>query len=165
LTKKLGLERNVVFTGAVDQSTKEVYMKNCDVFCVSPRTESFGVVYLEAMSYGKPIVTTNVGGVPEVLGDVAILVPPDDSSSLANALITVLTEKTKAASFGTRGIQRAKQFNWEIIANKYEDLYRKLLNPQVESYNTQPTPLVPDIFPDQTETQLISSSKKQRKHK
>jgi glycosyltransferase involved in cell wall biosynthesis len=55
----------------------------------SPRTESFGVVYLEAMACGLPIITTKVGGIPEVVGNSAFLVPPNNPSALADAAIKV----------------------------------------------------------------------------
>ena len=126
LAKKLGIEKNVEFKGLVDQFSKNLYMKNCDVFCVSPRTESFGVVYLEAMAYGKPIVTTNVGGIPEVVGGCAVLVPPNNPDLLAEELIEILTRREKAEKYGSQGLKRAKLFDWDAIVQKYEQLYMEL---------------------------------------
>ena len=102
-------------------------MKNCDVLCVSPRTESFGLVFLEAMTYGKPIVATKVGGVPEVVGNCAILVPPDRPRSLATALTDVLRNRKIARKLGNRARERAKVFNWDSIVERYNQLYRKLM--------------------------------------
>jgi len=126
LSKKLRVKKNVEFQGAVDQSTKNLYLRNCDVFCVSPRTESFGIVYLEAMAYGKPIVTTKVGGVPEVVDDCAVLVPPNDPDSLADALAEMLTNRRRAENMGNRGLERVKRFGWNVIVKEYEQLYAKL---------------------------------------
>jgi glycosyltransferase involved in cell wall biosynthesis len=126
LTIKLNLEKNVFLKGSIDQYTKSFYMKNCDVFCVSPRTESFGIVYLEAMSYGKPIVTTNVGGIGEVLSDCAILVPPNNPKFLAKSLIEVLKNKEKAKRLGIKAQNRVKIFDWDRIVGNYERLYARL---------------------------------------
>jgi glycosyltransferase involved in cell wall biosynthesis len=124
--KDLDIEKNVEFKGSIDQNIKNLYLKNCDVFCVSPRTESFGIVYLEAMAYGRPVVTTRVGGVPEVVDDCAILVPPNNPDLLAEALIEVLTDKDRAEDMGKRGLKRVKHFDWDIIVRKYEQLYMEL---------------------------------------
>ncbi|MDH5689846.1 MAG: glycosyltransferase family 4 protein [Candidatus Bathyarchaeota archaeon] len=126
LAKKLGIEKNIEFKGLVDQFSKNVYMKNCDVFCVSPRTESFGVVYLEAMAYGKPIVATNVGGIPEVLSGCGVLVPSNNPDLLAEALIEILTDRESAEELGSRGLERVKQFDWGVIVKRYEQVYMRL---------------------------------------
>lgn len=126
LSEKLDIEKNIEFKGPIDQSVKNFYMKNCDVLCISPRTESFGIVYLEAMAYGKPIVTTKVGGIPEVVGSCAALVPPNNPDLLAEALIEILTDRERAEELGCRGLERVKQFDWDFIVRKYERLYTTL---------------------------------------
>jgi glycosyltransferase involved in cell wall biosynthesis len=127
ITCELNIEKNVFFEGSIDQDTKNFYMKNCDVFCVSPRTESFGIVYLEAMAYGKPIVTTNVGGIAEVLSDCAVLVPPNNPSLLAKELIEVLGNGEKARKLGTKALDRVKMFDWDVIVERYKKLYTELI--------------------------------------
>ena len=127
LAKKLNIDGNVEFMGPIYGSVKALYLKNCNLLCVSPRTESFGIVYLEAMAYGLPIVTTRVGGIPEVVGAAAFFVPPNDPSALADALIQVLTDRTLAGDLRERGLERVKQFNWDTIVKKYEALYERLV--------------------------------------
>jgi glycosyltransferase involved in cell wall biosynthesis len=126
LARNLDIEKNVEFKGSIDQFTKNLYMKNCDVLCTSPRTEPFGIVYLEAMAYGRPIVTTKVGGVPEVVGDCAVLVPPGNPDLLAEALVEILKNKERAEDLGGRGPERVKRFDWDVIVKKYEQLYMRL---------------------------------------
>ena len=128
LSKKLGIEKNVDFKGLISQSKKNDLMQNCSVLCISPRTESFGIVYLEAMAYGKPIVTTRVGGIPEVVGNCAVLVPPNNPELLAEALIEVLTNKKRAKELGLKGLKRIKEFDWDILIKKYEQLCKKLIS-------------------------------------
>jgi glycosyltransferase involved in cell wall biosynthesis len=127
LAKKLKIEESVAFKGAIDESTKYYYLKNCSLLCVSPRTESFGIVYLEAMACGLPIVTTRVGGIPEVVGDSALLVPPNDPTALANALIQVLTDRQLAQDLSARGLCQVKNFDWNILTKKYEAVYQEIM--------------------------------------
>ena len=127
ITRELKIQKNVFFAGSTDQDTKNFYMKNCDVFCVSPRTESFGIVYLEAMAYGKSIVTTKVGGVPEVVGNCALLVPPDQPRSLTKGLIGVLRNRELAKNLSNKARERVRIFNWDLIVERYSQLYKKLM--------------------------------------
>ena len=127
LVKKLDIDERVEFKGFISESTKALYLKNCSLLCISPLTESFPLVYLEAMAYGLPIVTTRVGGIPEVVGDAAFLVPPNDPSVLADALIQVLNDSALAEELREEGFRRVKRFNWDEIVKKYEELYEGLL--------------------------------------
>jgi glycosyltransferase involved in cell wall biosynthesis len=127
LSDRLKINKYVEFKGGIGKPDKFLFLQNSQVLCVSPRTESFGVVYLEAMAYGLPIVTTSVGGVPEVVGDSAIIVPPNDPSALADALIKVLTDENIAANLSEKGLNRVKRFDWECLVDKYEELYEQLL--------------------------------------
>ncbi len=127
LSSTLNLNKSVEFKGRVDHQTKFLYIKNSQLLCLPPRTESFGVVYLEAMAYGLPIVTTRVGGIPEVVGDAALLVPPNDPSALADALIHVLTDQIFAEDLHERGLKRVKRFNWDELVKKHETLYERLV--------------------------------------
>jgi len=127
LARKLNIDENVEFKGPIYGLTKASCLKNCSLLCVSPRTESFGVVYLEAMSYGLPIVTTRVGGVPEVVGDAALMVSPNDPLSLADAVIRVLADEALADNLRGKELERVEQFDWDVIVKKYEDLYRGMV--------------------------------------
>ena len=124
LTNKLKIGRSVEFKGPVYGATKWSYLKNCRLLCVPPRTESFGIIYLEAMAYGLPTVTSNVGGIPEVVGDSAILVPPNDPSALADALIQVLTDQKLADNLREKGLERVKRFDWEVFSQKIRKTLR-----------------------------------------
>jgi glycosyltransferase involved in cell wall biosynthesis len=126
LTTRLKIGDSVEFKGRINEARKLFLLENCQVLCVSPRTESFGIIYLEAMACGLPIVTTMVGGIPEVVGDSALLVPPNDPSALADALIQVLTNGRLADNLSKKGLERAKQFDWDILVKKYEKLYEQI---------------------------------------
>lgn len=126
LVEELNIDKSVDFKGSISESSKNFHLRNCDVFCTSPRTDSFPVVYLEAMAYGLPVVTTRVGGIPEVVSDSALLVPPNDPLALANALIQVLDDRALADDLRRKGLERVKQFNWDEIVKRYEKLYEEL---------------------------------------
>ena len=77
-----GPAARIRFTGHVDEAALQQGYADADIFCAPSRFESFGLVLLEAMQYGIPVVSTHVGGIPEVVGDAGLLVPPDDVDAL-----------------------------------------------------------------------------------
>jgi len=93
---------NVKFLGYVEPGQLDLYFRNCDLFIAPSLYESCGFVYLEAMSYGKPVIGCGVGGVPEVIQDgvTGLLVPPEDPESLALAIVTLLKDKDRRFEMG-----------------------------------------------------------------
>ena len=87
--------------------------------------EGFGLVPLEAMAAGRPVVTTAVSAIPEVAGDAAVYAPVKDPDGLAEALQRVLTDSSLAADLADRGRARAAAFTWERTAAGLVDLYRQ----------------------------------------
>lgn len=132
LSVNLGVEKNVIFPGFVDKDERSFYYKSADIFCLpsTMKTESFGIVNLEAMSSGIPIIASNIGGIPDVVKDHenGLLVPPNDISALANAIIYLLKNKEKRIRMGLDGIQKAKAYSWKNIAKKTEDVYNAVIN-------------------------------------
>ncbi len=127
--KRNGLE-DVVFVGYASYADLPRYYKTADVFC-SPATgrESFGIVLVEAMAVGKPIVATNIAGYASVVtdGEEGLLVPPKDSQSLARALISVLSDETLRQRLAASGSSKAAEYSWEQIAQRVFDYYLKVL--------------------------------------
>jgi glycosyltransferase involved in cell wall biosynthesis len=91
------------------------------VFCLPSLQEGFGIVFLEAMSHGLPIVAVESGSVPEVAphGETSLLVPPGDPDALAHALIRVLTDSKLGMRLGKAGRQRARRYNWTAAAGAF----------------------------------------------
>lgn len=117
--KNLKLKNNVKLLG-FQYNLKNIW-KKFDVF-VFPTywpLEGFGLVLLEAMERGIPIVTTNFGPVPEVVGDAALLVAPKNAEALALGINKILKNKKLANSLVLKGLSRVKQFDIEKIANLY----------------------------------------------
>ncbi len=124
------LEDDVVFVGYAAYSDVPRYYKTADVFC-APATsgESFGIVLLEAMAVGKPIVATNIEGYAGVVsdGEDGVLVPPQDGKALAEALISVMSDEALREQMGARGRLEAEEYSWEHIAQRVLDYYVRVL--------------------------------------
>jgi phosphatidylinositol alpha-mannosyltransferase len=116
----------VELLGRVSDQDKIRALATADVF-VSPATgqESFGIVLLEAMAAGVPIVCSDIHGYKGVVrrGEQALLVPPRDSEALAGAIGTLVRDPALRARMGASGRDRAVQFGWPAITAKVDDYY------------------------------------------
>jgi glycosyltransferase involved in cell wall biosynthesis len=111
---------HVRFTGRVtDQELRGLY-ENASVFLFPSRTEGFGLPPLEAMQCGCPVVSARAGAMPEVCGDGAILVSPDEPAEWVEAIRAATTD-TKRQELLARGRQRAQLFTWEKAARMLQD--------------------------------------------
>jgi glycosyltransferase involved in cell wall biosynthesis len=88
------------------------------------RDEGFGIPALEAMSAGLPVVASNRGALPEVVGDAGLLVDPEDVDGLSAALERMLTDEAFAAACATRGLARAGEFSWDRAAAALHAAYQ-----------------------------------------
>ena len=128
LVRSLKLDDKIIFTGYRQDIPQVISV--FDIFALSSLTEPFGRVLIEAMAMSKPVVATNVGGVPEIVKDgiTGILVPPNDPNSMAEAIIHLLKNKEKAYKMGLAGRKRVEEhFSIEINVRKTEELYQEIL--------------------------------------
>ena len=125
LAKRLGVDSRVTFTGYVSEEEKVRLMSSCKVFVLPSLFESFGLAVAEAMTYGKPVVASNIGGLPEVVGDGGILVPPRSPAEIAAALNRLLMDDELRHDMGRRAREHIGKFSWDNIALKMEQIYRK----------------------------------------
>jgi phosphatidylinositol alpha-mannosyltransferase len=134
----------IQFVGEVPQSELPRYYQTCDVFC-SPALsgESFGMVLLEAMAAGKPVVATNIDGYRQVVHDgvEGRLVEPRDSASLATALIDLLQSPEMRKSFGERGRVTARAFSWDRVAARLIRFYDEVRHESATTHTEWLTPL------------------------
>jgi glycosyltransferase involved in cell wall biosynthesis len=128
LTQELGLQDRLRFLGHV-ADMPQVYAA-LDLLVLPSRWEGFGLVLAEAMAAGKPVVATNVGGIPEVVadGETGLLVPPAAPGELAEAIIKLLTDPARAARMAEQGRRRAELFSWPYASEQLDVLYYNLLN-------------------------------------
>lgn len=128
--KNLGIENNVKLVGFVIDSELPMYYAYCNLFVLHSIYEAFGIVLLEAMASKKPVISTMVGGIPEVVqnGKSGILVPPKNATALATAIIKLLSDSKRAKEMGQYGRKLTEiEFNWDIIAKKYLEMYIDLI--------------------------------------
>ena len=128
--RRSGLE-DVIFTGHVDYDELPRYYQTADIFC-APATgsESFGIVLLEAMALGKPIIASDIGGYASVIshGVDGLLVKPKDDNALAQALLSLMADERMRQQMGAMGQRKAQDYSWKHIAARLLDYYRKILS-------------------------------------
>jgi phosphatidyl-myo-inositol alpha-mannosyltransferase len=119
---------DALFVGRVDDAALPGYFQAADVVC-SPATggESFGIVLLEALACGTPIVATRIDGYQALVGDSACgrLVPPGDPAALAAALDELLEDEQERRRCGARGLAIAREYDWPIIGRRLETIYEE----------------------------------------
>jgi glycosyltransferase involved in cell wall biosynthesis len=122
--QKLGLDGRVVFSGRVVHYQVSRWMADSQAVIVPSLREAFGLVALEGMAAGKPIVATTVGGLPEVLdGAEAKLVPPENEEALATALRETLQTIATNPAYGQRNRELAARYGWERLVEAYLRTY------------------------------------------
>lgn len=127
----LTLRHRVQFTGYASPDELPRYYKAADIY-TSPATggESFGIVLLEAMATGTPIVASDIDGYRWVVnpGHEGLLVPPRSPRHLAEALIALAKDPAKRKQMGEAGRQRALEFDWSNVTDQVEAVYTKVLD-------------------------------------
>jgi D-inositol-3-phosphate glycosyltransferase len=123
------MEANVNFVGSLDQENLALYYAAADVCAVPSLTESFGLVALEAMACGTPVVGTRVGGLQTLIedGESGLLVPAGDDQALADAIERVLTDHRLRMHLAHGARDRAEHFTWQSVGEKIAALYDSVL--------------------------------------
>ena len=125
--QRLGLEPHLHFTEYVGEDHLPALYSGADLFAFPSLYEGFGLPILEAMACGTPVVTSNTSSLPEVAGDAAIIVDPNDVDAIAGAMRRVLEDPDLAQALQERGVARAAQFSWERTAQATVAVYEQLL--------------------------------------
>jgi len=125
--QRLGLDQVVNFTGHVADEQLQTLYRDASVFLFLSRYEGFGLPPLEAMAHGVPVVSSDCTSMPEVLGDAALLVNPDDIRSAAASVRQIIEQPDLAADLRRRGIERAAEFSTERQATMFWDAVSPLL--------------------------------------
>ena len=122
------LRTDIVMTGYVPNTEMPAIINQCKVFLYPSLRESFGIPILEGMACGVPVITSNTSSMPEIAGDAALLVDPYKSDEIVDAIKQILSDDKFRESLCKKGIERAAQFSWKHMAEKYLELYKELLN-------------------------------------
>jgi D-inositol-3-phosphate glycosyltransferase len=120
LKEKLGISDLVTFLGARDQDTLPYYYSAAQVCVVPSYYESFGMVALEAMACGTPVIASKVGGLTFTVKDgvTGYLVPDGDPAALSGKLKLILTDEKLRRRMGQESIKMAQRYRWPLVANK-----------------------------------------------
>jgi glycosyltransferase involved in cell wall biosynthesis len=127
-TRELGISGHVIFAGFRDDV--DVLLPAFDVFCLSSQMEGLGTILLDAMAFGRPIVGTAAGGIPEAIEDGATgrIAPVRDFRALADALLDVLKEPARADAMGRSGRRRFEErFSAERMVSETLSVYEELV--------------------------------------
>jgi glycosyltransferase involved in cell wall biosynthesis len=122
----LGIERQVRYTGRLDRADLRRLYACAEVFVFPSRYEGFGMPVLEALACGAPTITSSTSSLPEVAGDSALLVDPDDVEALGRAMMTLLSDVDLRHTLRRRGFERARLFTWQRAAARTSALYHEL---------------------------------------
>jgi glycosyltransferase involved in cell wall biosynthesis len=120
------VEDRIICPGPLSLEALRVLYSNADVFVFPSLYEGFGMPVLEVMACGTPVITSRTTSLPEVAGDAAVLVNPEDVEELADAITRVLDSSELRNTMRIKGIERAKRFTWDQAARKTCDVYREV---------------------------------------
>lgn len=129
MAQNLGIGDRVIFAGRKSHEEALRMIDEADLFSMPSRSESFGMVYLEAMAYGKPAIGCSDTGAEDIIvqGETGLLVPKENIKWLAEALEKLMSNRTWAKQLGEAGRKRATLFSWQSTAEQYDVLYQEVL--------------------------------------
>lgn len=136
---KLNISANVIFVGRINNKKLQKFYSESDIILVpSVWDEPFGLVGVEAMSVGRPVIASNVGGIPEWLDDgkTGFLVDPGNSEQIAGKVIELFSDRKLLEQMGKNARKKAEQFSIEKHANKIEKIYLEV----IKKYKTKEAP-------------------------
>ena len=128
LTKQLQVEDEVAFTGFLDSKMKLMAMSEAEIFAIPSLVEPFGLVALEAMACGRPIVAARVGGLAEVLeeGKTNLMMEPGNAEALADVIVRLINNKELRLRLSRNAREEVKKYDWKTIGQKYLKVYSNL---------------------------------------
>jgi len=136
LARAHGVAEITQFLGAVSDGERDQWLRRATLFAMPSRLpegslagEGFGIVFLEAAAYGKPVVAGNVGGAVDAVrdGESGILVDPGDPAAVASAITELLLNGPLAARLGRTGMEHARSLSWPAVAARVQDVLLELL--------------------------------------
>lgn len=126
----LGLDKEIILTDFIPEKDLPALYNLADLFVLPSFYEGFGLPILEAQACGCPVITSNISSMPEVGGDAALFVDPDDIKELAEAMRKILTGDKLKAEMIKKGFENLKRFSWEKAAREtlkvFEEAYKKV---------------------------------------
>lgn len=116
--------QDISFVGYISEEQLPYYYSMADIFVnYSSSSEGFGLTPLEALACGTPTICSSIDVFKEILGDFALLIPPQDSKSLANSIIKILNSKELSNKLVQNGKKVLAKYSWEAVINRLEKIY------------------------------------------
>lgn len=124
----LGIEKNFIFAGF--RRDVEGFLKNCDLFVLASRKEGLGTSILDAQSHGLPVIACRTGGIPEAVTDGVngLLVEPQNSQQLAEAIIRLSGNRSEREDYGRKALETVKDFDIGKTIKRNIELYQEFIN-------------------------------------
>ncbi|MDQ6810634.1 MAG: glycosyltransferase family 4 protein [Actinomycetota bacterium] len=151
LARSAGVADSVRFLGAVEDAERDRWLRGAHLLAMPSRLpgdgsagEGFGIVYLEAAAYGKPVVAGNVAGALDSVaaGESGLLVDPADAGAVAEAIASLLLDPELAHRLGRAGAERAQRYAWPLVAARLGEVLLEqageLARPRLEKYEHAP---------------------------
>lgn len=113
--RKLGLGKQVIFTGFVEEGDVPVLMSGAEVFVMPSFWEGFGIPAIEAMACGTPVVVSNAGSLPEIVEEAGIVINPYDAKDIARGIKAAMENRERLIK---KGFKQSRQFSWEKCAQE-----------------------------------------------
>ncbi|NHN55516.1 D-inositol-3-phosphate glycosyltransferase [Calidifontibacter sp. DB0510] len=132
LARELGVADVVQFVPPVSRPELAQWFSAADLTVVPSHSESFGLVALESMACGTPVVAAHVGGLPTVVGDAGVLLDSHDPAVWSDALLDLLDDEARRKALSDKAIQRANRFSWDATTDKLMAVYRHACRPEGE---------------------------------
>jgi D-inositol-3-phosphate glycosyltransferase len=134
----------VVFLGKRGQDTLPYYYSAAEVVVMPSLYESFGMVALEAMACGTPVIASEVGGLGYLVqnGVTGYTIPDSDPKALCEKLSWLLSDAALHKQMGIAAAEYAKSYAWEVIAAQIADVYKELQSPRSPDFEVPPTGIV-----------------------
>jgi len=127
LIKRLRLDDDVIFTGFIEEDDLPYIYNLARLFLFPSHYESFGIVLIEAMSCGTPVVTSYITDLKEVVQDAGILINPDSVEQISEGIIGLINYENRRLSYIKKGLERAKYFSWNRCAHETIKVYEELM--------------------------------------
>ncbi|RJQ33529.1 MAG: glycosyltransferase family 1 protein [Actinobacteria bacterium] len=124
--KEYGLEDEIIFPGFIGQEDLPFIYNACSLFLFPSIYEGFGIPLLEALSCGKPCISSNTSSMPEVAGDAAILIDPLDANSWADNIVDLLENPAKEEDLSKKALIQTQKFSWQKTAKQTLLVYKQL---------------------------------------
>ena len=163
--------KHIIRTGFIDDDQKRALMSGSEIFLFPSEYEGFGLPVLEAMACGAPVITSNISSLPEVGGDAAVYVTPNQPQMLANEIERFLNSKDLRDEYSSKSLEQAAKFSWDKTAEMTEEVYHiahKRCN-NIKNIKINDTPSVitdcyiPDTFSKEVPVVFYGAGRNSRK--